>query len=67
MATTGPIKVEVAVHLLSFELCEYGNKAGECVLADGHETYESGDITWRPETLHVDRHGKRWGLAKAGT
>jgi len=66
MATTGLIKVEVSVHLLSFELCEHGNKFGECVLADGHETYQSADIGRQPETMHIDRNGGRWNVAAGG-
>lgn len=63
MATTGPLQVDVTVHLLSFELCEHGNKHGECVLANGHETYETANIGDRPETCHIDRNGKRWGVS----
>lgn len=49
-----------------FAPCQTAKEWGECVLANGHETWESGDVGWKPMTAHVDRHGQHWGVYANG-
>lgn len=46
-----------------FHACVAGNETGECVLADGHEKHENGDVGRVPMFCHIDRWGTAWGVA----
>lgn len=49
-----------------YEPCQTAKGWGECVLANGHETWESGIVGAQPFTAHVDRRGQSWGVSTNG-
>lgn len=60
-------KERTGIKIPEIKPCWINEKWGECVLADGHETMQTENIGDSPETEHIDRWGKRWGVADANT
>lgn len=52
--------------VLPYTLCTSAHEWGECVLADGHETYTEGPGE-QPTTSHINRWGRSWGVAQGGS
>ena len=49
-------------HVAPYSACSTAQGWGECVLADGHEDHEFGEVGQGPVATHVDRWGRHWGV-----